>query len=88
MTRTTNRPAPLSSATPRAAKPAGKSGTTFVSWAPTDLERASDRAARRGDFDTARVRSLVEDDPRAAFARSLRALGLHACASVMVAKAA
>ena len=88
MTRTTSRPAPPSSTTPRAVKPAGNTETTFVSWAPTDLERASDRAARRGDFDTARVRTLVEDDPRAAFARSLRALGLNACASVMVAKAA
>ena len=83
MTRTTNRPAPPSEATNTVER-----RDSFVSWAPSDNERARDRAARRGDLDTAPAAKLTEEDPRAAFVRSLRALGLNACANVMVAKAA
>jgi hypothetical protein len=88
MTRTTNRPAALRTPRGTAAK-TGENVDSFVSWAPSDDERSRDRAARRGDIDTGTVAILTEDDARAAFARSLRALGLNACANVMmVAKAA
>jgi hypothetical protein len=88
MTRTTNRPPASVRATRDDTDRAENVETSFVSWAPSDVERARDRAARRGEIDTARVRGMTDDDPRAAFVRALRALGLNACANVMGAKAA